>query len=64
MWSRENLADMLFVFRMRKTVYRTVIKGFKRAWAVDKHIQKTKFALFVTFKDSHMASSNLNDKKT
>ncbi len=32
MWSRENLADMLFVFRMRKTVYRTVIKGFKRAW--------------------------------
>lgn len=32
MWSRENLADMLFVFRMRKTVYRTVIKGFKGAW--------------------------------
>lgn len=64
MWSRENLADMLFVFRMRKTVYRTDKRALREPGAVDKHIQKTKFALFVTFKDSPMASSNLNDKKT
>lgn len=31
MWSRENLADMLFVFRMRKTVYHTVIRGLQES---------------------------------
>lgn len=38
-------------------------RALREPGAVDKHIQKTKFALFVTFKDSPMASSNLNDKK-
>ena len=38
-------------------------RALRESGAVDKHIQKTKFALFVTFKDSPMASSNLNDKK-
>ena len=37
-------------------------RALREPGAVDKHIQKTKFALFVTFKDSPMASSNLNDK--
>ena len=50
MWSRENLADMLFVFRMRKT---GLSHGDKRALrepgAVDKHIQKNEICFVCYF---------------